>query len=179
MQFTHSLSRCARTLGVFLALSVAFAGRALPQMAPHFTASLAASLLRSPIRSVVGEVGAVHPSAAASAAYPRESYAGRDEAGVPRYLQRAFTQEERDLLRKQFGVEEPSRLYLSDTLPGASLTYDSDWDRGERDLVGTYRVGAPSVRQPGETWEELERRLATTDPAGFPRSTHHADASLA
>jgi hypothetical protein len=35
------------------------------------------------------------------------------------------------------------------------------------------------VRQPGETWEELERRLATTDPAGFPRSTHHADASLA
>jgi hypothetical protein len=99
--------------------------------------------------------------------------------GVPRYLQRAFSDEERELLRTQFGIEEPSRLYLPDSLPGASLTYDSDWDRGERDLVSSYRVGASSVRRPGETWEELERRLAATDPASFPRVTHRADASLA
>ena len=189
MQPTHwsPLSRHLRALGLTLSFSMVVARSALPQMAPQFTASLAASLAASLLRpGAVDSSGAVEigvapvaVTAVAPAVYPRASYAGRDEAGVPRYLQREFSEEERELLRGQFGVEEPSRLYLSDTLTGASLTYDSDWDRGERDLVSSYRVGAPSVRQPGETWEELERRLAATDPARFPRTTHRADASLA
>jgi hypothetical protein len=174
-----------RTISLTLALSSSAAASALPQMAPHFSASVAASLAASLPRSAAAdsaedELGMAAGAAAnEAAAYPRASYAGRNEAGIPRYLQRAFSAEERQLLREQFGIEEPSRLYLSDTLSGASLTYDSDWDRGERDLVSSYRVGAPSVRRPGETWEELERRLAETDPASFPRTTHRADASLA
>ena len=183
MQPKHQLSRHVCAISLTLALSISAAGRAVPQMAPHFSASLAASLFRSPAADSAGdEVGTAGTKEAAKEAavvYPRASYAGRDEAGVPRYLQREFSAEERELLREQFGIEEPSRLYLSDTLPGASLTYDSDWDRGERDLVASYRVGAPSVRQPGETWEELERRLAATDPSTFPATTHRADASLA
>jgi hypothetical protein len=194
------LRRHVRALGLALTLSIAAAGSALPQMAPQFTASLAASLLQPSVRgaavageggeevgfarpaAVSGEAGeevGLAPSATAAAAYPRVSYAGRDEAGVPRYLQRFFSDEERRLLREQFGIEDPRRLYLSDTLPSASLVYDSDWDRGERHLVSSYRVGAPSVRRPGETWEELERRLAETSPASFPRSVRRADASLA
>jgi hypothetical protein len=47
--------------------------------------------------------------------YPVGLYAGRDEDGIPRYIQRPFSDEERQLLREHFGIEEPSRLYLSDT----------------------------------------------------------------
>ncbi|HET9039496.1 MAG TPA: hypothetical protein VFN40_04975 [Gemmatimonadales bacterium] len=129
-------------------------------------------------RSALGKPSAERLSAS-DAAYPRDRYAGRDEQGIPRYLDRPFSDDERRLLREQFGIEEPGRLYLSDTLPGASLIYDSDWDRGERHLVSSYRVGAPSVRLPGETWEALERRLAATSPASFPALTHRANRSLA
>ena len=40
-------------------------------------------------------------------------------------------------------------------------------------------MGAPSVRLPGETWEELERRLARMRPADFPASARVADTALA
>ena len=83
------------------------------------------------------------------------------------------------MLREQFGIEDPQRLYLSDTLPTATITYDTDWDRGEKYVVGSHRVGAMSVRRPGESWEQLERRLAQTSSLDFPVSTHTADASLA
>ncbi len=116
---------------------------------------------------------------AGTAAESRHSYAGRDEDGVPRYVRRSFTSEERELLLTQFGIEEPRRLYLSDTLPTATLTYDTDWDRGDKYVVGSHRVGAPSVRRPGETWEQLEHRLAETSPFDFPPATRRADASLA
>ncbi len=149
--------RC-RTRAATLAflISTASGGRAPAQMAP------------GPSELMAGLV----------AEYPRASYAGRDEHGVPRYIRRFFTEEERRLLRDQLGIEEPQRLYLSDTT-GGTLTYDSDWDGGERDLVSSYRIGAASVRQPGETWEELERRLAATGPEAFPASARRADHSLA
>jgi hypothetical protein len=109
----------------------------------------------------------------------RHEFAGRDEHGVPRYARRFFSAEERQALREQFGIEDPQRLYLSDTLPTATVTYDTDWDRGEKWVVGSHRVGAMSVRRPGESWEQLERRLAQTSSLDFPVSTHTADASLA
>jgi D-alanyl-D-alanine carboxypeptidase len=111
-------------------------------------------------------------------AYPVAAYAGRDDAGVPRYIERAFTEEERRLLRKHFGIEEPGRLYLSDTSKEAYLNYDTERDPGAGRLVRSYRVGAPSVRLPGETWEELERRLATMRPDDFPASARVADTAL-
>jgi hypothetical protein len=177
-QAAAPLSRHVRTVTLIGALSVLAAGSARPQMGPQVSASLTASLLRSATVDSAVEIAAASPIRAVAASAPA-SYAGRDALGVPRYVQRPFSDEERELLRVEFGIEEPARLYLSDSLPSASLIYDSDWDRGDRDLVSSYRVGAPSVRHPGETWDELERRLAATNPASFPRATHHADASLA
>ena len=101
-------------------------------------------------------------------AYPGAGYAGRDADGVPRYIQRYFSPEERRLLREHFGIEDPNRLYLSDTTAQAYLNYDTERDPGAGRLVRTYRVGAPSVRLPGETWEELERRLSWRPQRGRP-----------
>lgn len=112
-------------------------------------------------------------------AYPIAGYAGRDAGGVPRYIRRPFLPEERRLLREHFGIEEPGRLYLSDTTAEAYLNYDTERDPGARRLVRSYRVGAPSVRLPGETWEELERRLTAMRPADFPDSVRTADTALA
>jgi hypothetical protein len=170
--------RHSRALILIAFLSLGDAASAVPQMATHIAASLAVTrpaTSEADTDAELDDVGLV----SAAAAYPRELYAGRNGEGVPRYIQRTFSDDERRLLREQFGIEEPARLYLSDTLPGASLTYDSDWDQGERHLVSSYRVGAPSVRQPGETWEALERRLAATSPASFPAGTHRADRALA
>src|ERR1044071_1094267 len=95
-----------------LTLLLAAATDASAQMTSRFAASLAVA---------EPETGAlVAPAMAVSAAYPSTLYAGRDERGVPRYIERRFTDEERRLLREQFGIEEPGRLYLSDTLPSAS-----------------------------------------------------------
>ncbi|HEY1334852.1 MAG TPA: hypothetical protein VGF31_11400, partial [Myxococcaceae bacterium] len=91
--------------------------------------------------------------------YPRQTYAGRDSDGVPFYVERPFSSDERRLLRQQFGIEEPGRLYLSDSTAGAYLMYDTERDPGAGRLVRTYRVGAESIRHEGETWEELERRI--------------------
>jgi hypothetical protein len=125
------------------------------------------------ILAAAGGLGAVN-----AVNYPPSSYAGRDEAGVPRYVQRPFTEEERRLLRRWFGIEDPSRLYLSDSTEAAYLIYDTDRDPGAERLVGSYRVGAPSVRQDGESWEELERRLRGADTASFPAELRRVETSL-
>lgn len=111
--------------------------------------------------------------------YLREAYAGRDADGVPFYVERPFSSEDRRLLRRYFGIEEPGRLYLSDSTPGAYLVYDTERDPGTGRLVRTYRVGAESIRREGETWEELERRIRTMTAADFPAMVRKADTSLA
>jgi hypothetical protein len=40
---------------------------------------------------------------------------------------------------------------------------DTERDPGAGRVIRSYRVGAPSVRFPGETWEQLGRRLASLD----------------
>src|SRR5215210_3849690 len=167
-----------RALILIVFLSLGNVASAVPQVATRIAASLTITRPGAPDAAMDADPDEVGLTPAA-VAYPRELYAGRDGEGIPRYIQRAFSDDERRLLREQFGIEEPARLYISDTLRGASLTYDSDWDRGERHLVSSYRVGAPSVRQPGETWEALERRLAATSPASFPAATRRADHALA
>jgi hypothetical protein len=111
--------------------------------------------------------------------YSRETYAGRAPDGVPYYTERPFSAEERRLLRNHFGIEEPGRLYLSDSSTTAYLQYDTQRDPGASRLVRTYRVGAESIRWPGETWEQLERRIAAMRPADFPISARKRDTSIA
>jgi hypothetical protein len=110
--------------------------------------------------------------------YPPTSYAGRDAAGVPRYVRRSFSDEERRLLRDQFGIEDPGRLYLSDSSGAGYVVYDTERDPGAGRLVRSYRVGAASIRRPGETWEQLERRLKTMRPGDFPASVRRVETAV-
>jgi len=148
---------------------------------------LMALLLIRPLASASGQVSDDLPATVALTGgmidlnellYPPESYAGRDEWGVPRYLCRRFTAEERRLLLEQFGIEDPSRLYLSDSSTTGHLVYDTERDPGLHRLVRSYRVGAPSVRQAGESWEDMERWLRTLRRADFPRSVRKPVTSL-
>src|SRR5687768_206061 len=158
-----------RVLGSRLGLVLVLAGASpLPgaaQATGGFTTSLAMAT-DAAIRAVTAP------------AYPAAAYAGRDGDGVPRYIRRSFSLQERRLLREHFGIEDPARLYLSDTTDEAYLNYDTERDPGAARLVRSYRVGAPSVRLPGETWEELERRLAQMRPDDFPAAARVADTSL-
>jgi len=112
-------------------------------------------------------------------AHPPMSYAGRDAEGVPHYLTRPFSAEERELLRRRFGIEDPSRLYLSDSTQTGHLNYDTERDPGAARLVRSYRVGAASIRREGESWEHLEHRLRTMRPDDFPWQARVVDTTLA
>jgi D-alanyl-D-alanine carboxypeptidase len=158
-----------RVLGTRTRLALLLAGASPVPGAAQATGGLTTSLAMATEAAI---------RAVTEPAYPAASYAGRDEDGVPRYIGRAFTVEERALLRKHFGIEQPGRLYLSDTSEDAYLNYDTERDPGAGRLVRSYRVGAPSVRFPGETWEELERRLAQMRAHDFPASARVADTAL-
>ncbi len=112
-------------------------------------------------------------------AHPPMSYAGRDAEGVPHYVTRPFSMEERELLCHRFGIEDPSRLYLSDSTQTGHLNYDTERDPGAGRLVRSYRVGAASIRWEGESWEQLERRLRTMRPADLAPDARRVDTTLA
>jgi hypothetical protein len=95
-------------------------------------------------------------------------YAGTDARGIPRYARRAFTAEERRLLRDIYGVEDPRRLYVSDSTEDGLLKYDTRVKRCRTCYVNSYRVGFISVRRPGESWEDVERRVRGMRPRDFP-----------
>jgi hypothetical protein len=115
--------------------------------------------------SINGEVNRL--SNVLSARYPPLSYAGRNAHGVPHYTTRPFSSSERRLLNSAFGVERPEHLYLSDSTSAAILLYDPAADCGDACLVNTHRVGAPSARRPGESWEAMERRVLAAPPRKF------------
>ena len=158
----RALGRCLRSTLLLAAIPVSGAAQATGGFTTAFAMATEAA-----VRAVTTRV------------YPVADYAGRDENGVPRYIQRPFSDEERRVLRADFGIEAPGRLYLSDTTAEAYLNYDTERDPGAGKLVRSYRVGAASVRLPGETWEELERRLARMRPKDFPASAAVADTALA
>ena len=97
---------------------------------------------------------------------------------LPSYTTRQFTPDERAVLRRVYGVEDPSHLYLSDDTDEGVLKYDTKLKTCERCLVNSYRIGFESVRQPGESWEEAERRVMSTPLAKFPDSAHVGSTSL-
>jgi hypothetical protein len=146
-----------------LLLSIIPALPAAGQAADGFTTTLAVSSALTALHAIW---------------YTRASYADRDSAGVPRYVQRPFSTEERRILLDQFGIEDPSRLYLSDTSAAGYLVYDTERDPGARRLVRTYRVGAPSIRRAGESWEALERRVRAMRPGDFPADARTTGTSL-
>ena len=132
-----------------------------------------ARLLRS-----VGSGAAAANSNVLSIRYPPLSYAGRGASGVPHYTTRPYTDAERQLLLNEFGVKHPRNLYLSDSTAEAVLLYDPERDCGDACLVSSYRVGAPSVRRHGESWEAMERRVMRTPLARFPQRARVPTRSL-
>jgi hypothetical protein len=109
--------------------------------------------------------GALHLGARAPAPLP--PYTGTDPRGIPNYARRPFTEEERRLLRDVYGVEDPGRLYVSDSTEDGLLKYDTRFKRCRSCYVNSYRVGFISVRRPGETWEQVERRVRAMRPRDF------------
>lgn len=107
------------------------------------------------------------------------SYEGVDSRGIPRYATLALSSDDSLLLRRAYGVEDPGRLYVSDSTEEGILKYDTRRKRCLTCYVNSYRIGYVSVRRPGETWEEVERRVRSTAPQAFTGSAHPMSTSTA
>lgn len=95
------------------------------------------------------------------------SYEGVDARGVPHYAILTLPPVDADVLRRAYGIEEPHRLYVSDSTEEGLLKYDTKVKRCLTCYVNSYRVGYVSVRRPGESWEQVERRVRHTSAQVF------------
>lgn len=107
------------------------------------------------------------------------AYEGSDPRGIPRYATGAMSSEDSLLLRRAYGIEDPHRLYVSDSSEERILKYDTQRKPCRSCYVNSYRVGYVSVRRPGESWEQAERRVRTSPPSAFPGGAHGASTSTA
>ncbi len=110
------------------------------------------------------------------------TYAGRGRDGRPRYVgAAAFSAEDRAALLEAFGVDDPARLYLPDSSPGAILRYDlrvpAPPPLGSEHQLSA-RVGYPSARRRGESWDAFALRVMRTPAAAFPPATRGVTARL-
>jgi hypothetical protein len=96
-----------------------------------------------------------------------DAYSGTDSRGIPHYSTREFSPEETDILRRAYGIEDPRRLYVSDSTEEGILKYDTQVKRCLTCYVNSYRIGFVSVRRPGESWEEVQRRVRSTPARAF------------
>jgi len=106
------------------------------------------------------------------------SYSGTDSRGIPHYVNRTFTSDERAILRQAFGVVSPSHLYLSDSTEDGLLKYDPDVKRCAWCYVNSFRLGFVSIRNRGESWDELERRVRAMRRSSFAPSSLVTSSSL-
>jgi hypothetical protein len=97
-----------------------------------------------------------------------ETYTGVDSRGIPHYATGVhFSRDDSLVLRRAYGIEDPHRLYISDSTEEGILKYDTQVKRCLGCYVNSYRVGYVSVRRPDESWDEAERRVRTSAPALF------------
>lgn len=96
------------------------------------------------------------------------AYEGVDPRGIPHYATSLqLTREDAEVLRRAYGIEDPHRLYVSDSTEEGLLKYDTQFKRCGNCYVNSYRVGYVSVRRLDETWDEAERRVEHTPPREF------------
>lgn len=95
---------------------------------------------------------------------------GSNAQHIPYYADVALSAPERQLLREVYGVEDPRRLYLSDSTPSRVLKYDTKVKTCLTCYVYSYRIGFVSVRRPGESWEQVQRRVRAMPTRDFPPS---------
>jgi hypothetical protein len=84
--------------------------------------------------------------------------------GIPLYLARGYSPDDRQLLRSAFGIVAPQNLYFSDSSDAAILKYDVKLKLCRMCRVDTYRIGFLSMRRPQETWEQFEGRIQEPAP---------------
>lgn len=124
-------------------------------------------------------VSAATTSAASLDSEDATAYEGSDPRGIPHYATGAISGEDSLLLRRAYGIEDPHRLYVSDSSEERILKYDTERKRCASCYVNSYRIGYVSVRRPGESWEQAERRVRTSPPSAFAAGAHRASSSTA
>lgn len=105
------------------------------------------------------------------------AYEGVDGRGIPHYAAVTLSSDEAQVLRRAYGIEDPHRLYVSDSSGEGLLKYDTQLKRCLTCYVNSYRVGFVSVRRPGESWEEAERRVRSTPAHVFTGGANPASQS--
>jgi hypothetical protein len=128
----------------------------------------------------VRRAGAAQSDTLTSDSTDAASYEGVDARGIPHYATLTLSSADSEVLRRAYGIEDPHLLYVSDSTEEGILKYDTRRKRCLTCYVNSYRVGYVSVRRPGESWEQAERRVLGTPPRGFtgsprPSSTSTAD----
>jgi hypothetical protein len=108
------------------------------------------------------------------------AYEGVDARGIPHYATVAISSADSLALWRAYGIEDPHRLYVSDSTEEGILKYDTQRKRCLTCYVNSYRVGYVSVRRAGESWEQTERRVRATPARAFtgnanPSSTSTTD----
>jgi hypothetical protein len=103
---------------------------------------------------------------------------GTDARGIPHYLTGPFSASEHALLFAAYGIDDPTRLYMSDSTESAILKYDAIEKRCLSCYVDSYRVGFLSLRRVGEGWSAFESRIRRLTPSDFPASARQLDTSL-
>lgn len=108
------------------------------------------------------------------------AYEGVDSQGIPHYATDVvLSSDDEQVLRRAYGIEDPHRLYVSDSTEEGVLKYDTRVKRCPTCYVNSYRVGAVSVRGVGESWEEAERRVRSTPAITFTGSANPSSVSTA
>ena len=90
------------------------------------------------------------------------AYEGVDSRGIPHYATVTLSAADADVLRRAYGIEDPHRLYVSDSTEEGILKYDTQKKRCPTCYVNSYRIGYVSVRREGESWDQAERRVRAT-----------------
>jgi hypothetical protein len=126
-----------------------------------------------------GSASGAKKSAAGGADDPdRATYSGTDARGIPHYVNRTFSSSERAILRRAFGIVNPSHMYLSDSTDDGVLKYDPEVKRCGWCYVDSFRLGFVSVRDRNETWDELDRRVHRMRRSSFAPSSFVSSNSL-
>ncbi len=117
---------------------------------------------------------------AESASTSAAAYEGVDARGIPHYATVELASADAEVLQRAYGIEDPHRLYVSDSTDEALLKYDTQRKRCLTCYVNSYRIGYVSVRRSGESWDHAERRVRATTPTHFtggatPSSTSTTD----
>jgi hypothetical protein len=165
-------ARAAAVVWVAPALAACATGRRAPAPTP------------APAAAVAPPPDAPRPPGPA-AAVPLEpsalAYAGAGRDGRPRYVGDVLPPEDRAAMLQAFGVDDPSRLYLPDSSPGAILRYDlrtpAPLPLGSEHQL-TVRVGYPSARRRGESWDAFAARVLRTPAAAFSPAARTVTARL-